>query len=668
MNLSLTSLLISCALASVVVAQPLSLNDATLKSLKLLQTKTKLNRDAFSYPRNLGDFAIEDIKDRLDSWADDRLKQQDRFEVLKTFKRPPFAGVIAVSAKKNTPFDLRVQPMCFIKEGEKWKLAPMISNFSYAATTLDEQKRKLAGEVETWLNKHALESYDVALRMKRKEFQSRVDLKKKEVSNTCKNSSDLLDYFFEQLDEKSLEGLCAATGYDSDEQWSTGQDGKLLLRSLIFATQKGMEDKRVWNVVSSSDYHREVVNSEHDDSNGHDAIAVAFIRAGSSQKDGGGNLFGKRTLAYQMTVFNVNWQHGAHSIRLPSGLLISESEEKNNSFDDKFERWALSNKMQAIWDKVPQLVLKASEGNYCKSIEDLKIRLRKAREDNDFSEWLKCHTPTNKLDKEKYDDYLQAVCSSWKTAGREQSNSTIDFKYSKDKQSAVALSLILDFGNMKGSNVSFVGYHQNAHGWGVVIKPDHFAASYPELTKLVKDFGKTNQDVITKYLATIGKQITLVDPQKISKRKLPKKAWVEGMSLCLASIKEGDTQAFSRLICSSAKEDDSLLDKLGILFELHSDSEDLKVKEVVMGDHGVASVLVERKENKQLKYMHYFMVNTGKGVRLDIQHHISVDSSSRLASILNRTKWKMVQKSYPSDAVKFFKKNHDQFGKVLKPF
>ncbi len=666
MNLSLTSLLISCALSSVVVAQPLSLNDATLKSLELLQTKTKLNRDAFSYPKNLGNFAIEDIKARLGYWTNDRLNQQDRFEVLKTFKRPPFAGVIAVSAKKNTPFDLRVQPMCFIKEGEKWKLAPMISNFSYAATTLDEQKRQLAGEVETWLNKHALESYDVALRIKRKEFQSRVDLKKKEVANTCKNSTDLLDYFFEQLDEKSLEGLCAATGYDSDEQWSTGQDSKLLLRSLIFATQKGTQNKRVWNVVSSSDYLRKVVNSEHDDSSGHDALAVAFIATESSQNDGR-NLFGKST-AYQMTVFNVNWQPGAHLIRLPSALLISEDEEKSNSFDERFERWALDNKMQAIWDKVPQLVFKASQGNYCKSIEALKIRLRKAREENDFSEWLKCHTPTNKLAKEKYDGYLQAVCSSWKAAERAQSNSTIDFRYSKDKQSAVALSLILDFGNMKGSNVSFVGYHQNAHGWGVVIKPDQFAASYPELKKLVKGFGETDQDVITKYLATIRKQITLVDPQKISKRKLPKKSWVEGVSLCLASIKEADMQAFSRLVCSSTKEDDSLLDKLGILFELYSGSEDLKVKEVVMGDHGVASVLVERKENKELKYMHYFMVNTDEGVRLDIQHHISVDSSSRLASILNRTKWKMVQKSYPSDAVSFFKKNHEHFGKVLKPF
>lgn len=667
MNLSLTSLLISCALSSVVVAQPLSLNDATLKSLELLQAKTKLNRDAFSYPRNLGGFAIEDIKARLDHWTDNRLNQQDRFEVLKTFKRPPFAGVIAVSTKKNTPFDLRVQPMCFIKEGDKWKLAPMISNFSYAATTLDEQKRQLAGEVETWLNKHALESYDVALRIKRKEFQSRVDLKKKEVANTCKNSSDLLDYFFEQLDEKSLEGLCAATGYDSDEQWSTGQDGKLLLRSLIFATQQGLQAKGVWNVVSSSDCLRKVVDSEHNNTNGHDALAMAFIYAGSSQKDGGG-VFGKSALSYQMTVFDVKWQPRAHSIRLPSQLLISDAEGESYSFDDKFERWALDNKMQAIWDKVPQLVFKASQGNYCKSIEALKIRLRKARQENDFSEWLKCHTPTNKLAKEKYDGYLQAVCTSWKAAKRAQSNSTIDFRYSKDKQSAVALSLILDFGNMKGSDVSFVGYHQNAHGWGVVTKPDKFAASYPELTKLVKDFGETDQEVITKYLATIRKQITLVDPQKISKRKLPKKSWVEGVALCLASLKEGDMQSFSRLVCSSTKEDDSLIDKLGILFELYSASEDLKVKEVVMGDHGVASVLVERKENKELKYMHYFMVNTDEGVRLDIQHHISVDSGSRLASILNRTKWKMVQKSYPSDAVSFFKKNHEHFGKVLKPF
>ena len=116
-------------------------------------------------------------------------------------------------------------------------------------------------------------------------------------------------------------------------------------------------------------------------------------------------------MAYQMTVFNVNWQPSAHSIRLPSALLISEDEERSNSFDEKFERWALDNKTQAIWDKVPQLVFKVSQGNYCKSIEALKIRLRKAREENDFSEWLKCHTPTNKLAKEKYDGYFLSRCS-----------------------------------------------------------------------------------------------------------------------------------------------------------------------------------------------------------------------------------------------------------------
>ena len=543
-------------------------------------------------------FPLESVRKRAVQWRDLYFRGQDRFKVVKVKQVENLAVVLLSSRDEGSPFHGLIHPICMVKKEEVWKVAPMISNFTYAYRGIGEATEHNVNTLLKWIRFNATESYEKHVDIDRQAFQQKINVKRAEIRKTVVDSDGLVAYFMKQVNENSLEGVCAAVGYDTQNRYANGQDGELLLKSFIIGMNPDSLQRGGWRTIMSEQASVLKLKSIPKGKEAEDKVIYSFVSPFFSN-------------ICQVACFKAEFTPTDFKIKLPSELVARRLDDKFKFYSTEFERWNLDDWMQKEWDDAPRMFLKTHRAHYSDSIDAHIKTLAKAKEEQDLEKWLSCHIPVTDIEKEAAQSYLKSVCSQFKGSKQNSNRYTnVGLKHSEDGTVAVSLKLWINTSEPEASLAKFAGFQKGKKGWGVLPTTDKTAKV------LIKEYGKDSKDAVMNFLNHIKGQIVNVNISNLLGDEIEQSGVIDTAKQYFGALKEANYYKASSLGAEVRKDKNDTIDKFFSNAAIFSSYDKVEIEQIKLSNFGVASVLIKGTADNKENYSIHFILKPDEGMKL----------------------------------------------------
>lgn len=284
-------------------------------------------------------------------------------------------------------------PLCCVEINNEWKVAPMICNFKFV-DLIKFDASKEATSLMKWCSQTTIDKQIDVSEKAVEQLKSNINNKRAELNKTCETPKEVVEYFLKQVDDKSLAGLCAVSGYGLDVKYAN----ELAFINLVKSIQVGMNvevSKRGgWNLFTDpkkkqhflqikEEFKKEDRELEHGDD-----IYVLFYNESSYE-----------TLV--LVPFKIVLTQRGYYIDLSSDLFLANGVIKQEFRQKGFSKWNVSQNTKLIAKKLPEYLSASLKAEKFDTAEKAISKTKEIYEKKEnFFEFLSCfsfHTPGNEI-------------------------------------------------------------------------------------------------------------------------------------------------------------------------------------------------------------------------------------------------------------------------------
>lgn len=608
-------------------------------------------RKVASYSATSSDPVISALN-RVSQWKEFYYNDQYDFKILETKQQGDFAITLISSLELGSPFEGDVHRICMVKQAGAWKIAPMISNFTYANKG-DTDNAKDSKSILEWAVKRESEYLASHVGQRKNEFESRIDIKRKEILTNVKNADDLVEFFFEQVKAKSINGLCAVSGYTAKRRLTLGgQNCNSLLQSFSKGLGEEGFDRGAWSSLLSEEAvvtHLDTIKMKND--NG-DYVLYGIVHPDFDE-------------CIQVVCFEVFRQASGYILKIPEPL-VAELDGNDYEFNyDEFNSWNLPNPVRNEWNTSSLKFFKNHKKTHSNSLKEHRKKLALARENDDFKAFLSYHTSKEQLENHKALNYLKQICEDYSRHEDEYAGyQTISSSYDEKRSSAVVFELKLDYVNVSNSAIQLNAYIKEKSGWLSCEKE-----TSKEIAQLSKAFGEDEEEIIENFLKTIRDNLIKIDTVKEVNGTIREEEIKQLGERFIKSLLNENYNQLSAMSCDVRNTKKTKLGSIQKFFTLQAEylnADSIELTSYRVNSSGFASFALKVTRGEEVKEFMHFAVNTGQGLRVDCSNVVEFGVIGRLSRKLNQIKFKNLSDFYPDSAVDFFTVTYGMMDQATK--
>lgn len=607
----------------------------------------------------------QSVQENLTLWNTFIAENIKQPQLVETYSTASHAVVLIVARDAIVPHKISIVPFCFLKKQNHWKLAPMLTNFSF--TVNDEKSRKQAEFADAWLEKK-LPYYQEKLQEEAiQSFENQLLSKREEILQECTDAVDLMQYFLKQVEKSSVHGVLAATGFTNfSENMRTPETMENdIYRSVVLGLDKSRSERGGWSILTSSITMKSIVshikNAEELEEG--DVVGLALLNPKANE------------IPLQLAEFAVVSDRGRHKISLPNALFMHVQEDGELYFDaDTFDKWSINNNQlrETVFPQLPSLIFNALPDSLSQNPKSLNKTLYQTAMKQDFVRWLTFHKPAKKLNNATYKEYLNILLKRWidqPLVAKQQ----IEHQAKSPDGSVLIVNSMLNLADAKKSYLEVQRFEKVHSNWHVIPSLN------PQKKRLQALLKKKNaQHLATidfqQHLRHFANEISIFQQNYTTPKIYSKEDFQQTVEIYLQQLAEGNMQEITKYVYR-------LAEKEPILQSLHDSSKLAKMVDSrrvisVVKKKNIALAAVEYQTyiGKSKFYQVYLLNAQPQGVKIDAQNTVLIKNAghfdqavTRMILDKNQRAFTRIDQYYAKKDAAFIRQKITELQEILHP-
>ena len=578
-----------------------------------------------------------------------------------------YAVAIVLLNKVSHPYQVEVIPVCFTKTSDKWAIAPMVTSFQFSKLIDSDEESKKANDLLEWSYNKSIDIKIAEQDSKQSTFFNSVLKKRLDMNASCKSPEEVVDYFFKQIELKSISGILAVTNV-SLEKRSSNYSMEALIGSLIIGLNNEIVIRGGWNLLTSESAERIHLNYQPKIPL-NNAKQKALGLFNNPQNENNQNSFTTHNVPYlyvdkklEVVNFEVSHDQRGYYLNFNSELmLIDSSGEKMSHIRFGFKEWSKSAIELNIQDDLTNTVFQSITPQYSNSLEALNSNLSKSKINGDsFAEYLSYYTldeiaeekkavKKRVLAKNKVPSLLDTLYSQYAKL-KKQKGHYFYYKLSLDndaKNKELSINLEFDGNDIFSTKLVTQLYSKNDKGWSIVANPQQL-----NIDKMFQERFEneeiTQKEILTNLEKQIPEEITLLVQRKDSQKgKLAEDKVTATMQNYLSALKEKSLNKVTKYSGFSSLNTNGWQIAYSKEFEKNLPNPVTEIKKIFISDSSTAAALVQFKNKKKSHYFLYGIVEQDGKYLVDFKNMIVVDDEVKynfFKSLSTSNQWKYIEK------------------------
>lgn len=644
--------------------------------LSSLDSSDGKNKEIYETSLHRGKLAQGLIEKRKKTFASSILNKHEDLTLKKIKYSDNFAIAIVVGNRVSHPYRVKVVPICFTRTNQEWRIAPMVTTFQFSKLIGSGSDQQQADALLDWSYAQSVGLEVSEQDSKKFAFFDTVSQKRLELNASCNSPKQVVEYFFKQIEKKSLSGILAVANISLDKNSNLNYSRERFINSLKIGLDSNIKKRGGWNLLANASiekiplkYQQEnpLKNKNQDDLE--KVVDVPYLFVDNA-----------------LHVINFEVAHNPRGYYL---ILKDQLIASNNSNDDNDEV-AFRQAGFSIWDKSPieskieddltRTVFEsiAPPHSPLDSVHKLNAAINQSKaSEKHFAQFLSYHTLENspaKKEEQIVDKKIVLSLHAEYMKSSQQQGNYFYYQVSTDTgdkpDSSLSLKVEFNSNNIFETQLLKQFYTKNNQGWSIIANPkeeDLLTPLYQDKLEGKKVTEKEVKNLILKELVT---NITILEKREASQlAKVESKEVRSTMQNYLASTKEKSLNKLMKLSGYSASNTNGWQQAFAEEFKKIKPNTVTELKKIFTSDKGMAAVLVQLTNKNKSEYLLYGILEQKGKYLVDFKNTMKISNNVKanffqMLALNNR--WKYIETTLGSEYKTFLYQAHKEAITIIK--